>query len=157
MGAAIPATSYEYAETVLSRNIDLQAGTASYLANGALTALSVLLAVVALLMSYAAQKGSLPTANFLYAAIALVIVSGIMLGAAWFSALLYAETNPLGVARELLFSGQPVPAVRQNVVKSMIETYSKRKFSLSIATRLLGPALVVAAVGLSLFKYGLAQ
>jgi hypothetical protein len=150
----LPPGNPVYAEAVLVRNIEFQSNAASYLSNGALTALAVLLAAYSLLFTIVTQRGILPSGWEINASVAGVVASGIMFSLAWQRAGVRAGPDPLQVTRDLVVTGLPEPQVRAGVIDLLVLTYGKNRDRLAVGRLLLALAMPVAAIGILLFIYG---
>jgi hypothetical protein len=152
-----PPASVQFAEQVLSDGLQQEENTATFYGNGALTAVSVLLAGYSLLFSIVLTKPGLPGPEYLYPSIILVLIAGALLGLAWYRCNMGEKTKPLEATEDLLAKGMSVDEVRETVVLEMTQTYLIGRSELTLVRRLLTAALPIAALGLSLFVYGAAR
>jgi hypothetical protein len=151
-----PPTCVQYAEQELVAGLQQEENTANFYGNGALTAVTVLVAGYSLLVSIVVMKPGLPSAEFLYSSISLVLSAGVLLGIGWHLCDMGEQTKPLQATRDLLLKGMSVDDVRENVVLGMERTYLIGRSDLLWARRLLTAALPIAALGLAMFVYGVA-
>jgi hypothetical protein len=150
----IPPGNPVYAEAVLVRAIDFQSNAASYVSNGALTALTVLLAAYSLLFTIVTQRGSLPSGGEVNASIAAIVLAGVLLSLAWQKAGVKSGPDPLQVTRDLVVKGLPEPLVREGVIDFLVLTYAENRDRLAVGRLLLALAIPGAATGILLFIYG---
>jgi hypothetical protein len=150
----VPPANLEYAEQVLSRGFALQFDVASFLATGALTVLTVILAVYSLLLTLAAERADLPTIGWLLGSAVLVLAAGGLLLGSWGSCDLEPESDPTTVAAELIVKRRPVEQVRNELVQRMTANYLANRQRLAYSQLLLAAAIPIAAVGVGLLLYG---
>ena len=153
--ATYPGPSLEYAEQILARSLEEQSDVATFLGNGALTAVSVLLAAYSLLFSIALQRADLPPIYLLILSGSMIGVATAMLGRGWYLCNIGEATDPVQTTKDLLPNGVPVNDVREKVVLTMLVSYDKTKIDLARVQRWLVIALPLSLIGLSLFIYGL--
>lgn len=152
-----PSPSVEYAEQLLARSLVEQNNSANFFGNGALTAISVLLAGYSLIFTLVLQKSGPPAAPFLFTSIALVLAAGALMALGWYLCNMGRFSDPVQAAEDLLTRGTPVDEVRLNVVRSMLRTFDLGRIDLARVQLLLSLALAVAVLGVSVFLYGFAQ
>lgn len=150
----IPPGNPVYAEAILVRNIEAQSNAASYLSNGSLTALAVLLAAFSLLFTIVAQKGHVPSGWAVNASVIAVVIAGILLSLSWQRAGVKAGPDPLQVTRDLVVVELPEAQVRAGVIDLLVLTYVENRDRLAVARLLLTLAMPAAAIGILLFIYG---
>jgi hypothetical protein len=145
--------AYKYAEEILLRDVEHQGNVASYYSNGALTAVTVLLAAFSLLYGVASQHVHVPGTVPVYWAVFIVLVSGGLLGTSWVMAGVDAGPDPTQIVGDLVVKGIPEATVRQGVIRGLVVTHGSNRTSLAWSKVLLATAIPLGILGIWLFIY----